>query len=562
MHASSAQIQYKSVKFKEGKIMAKKIALIALLAVFILSSLSIIAFAADDVEWVEKQSGAKLYWGDSVTVEGYEIKAEDFSDDMVFISISKDGEKLKTSPLSAGMDVVYDDKIKVYAQNVDPNYETITKDGKEFKTQNRNPYAELNILVSGEPSFDIQVETNEDTYESKDRIDVTITVKNDGEAKAKDVVLTVDTAGMELLEGKPEYTYSKVLKEETLETINLTLEAPTPWEDTDFNITAKVKCLDEGDKGYEYVGSKTIKVEKNWGLVVSKNLPKDRHMGETVHVSVTVRNIGLCDIDDIVLNDSIVSGMHLKEDTALNKTLSLKSGETAEKVFEYTLIPETPGEFTFPPSVAIFTLPNGESGEVSSNSSETFKIYGPNITVTKTVDKQQLNPGDELNVTVTAQNTGNVNANVTVTDTLPSEAKLTSGETSFRQILGSGGSSKTITYALRMNEEGEIQLPACKASFIDLDKYSGEVNSETPVVYVGIPIPLEGNSTQPEGTTESSQEKNESSDTNESSDANGSAGMVQVGSTEEDSGNIPGFGSVPALVGLLAVTGLLRKKKA
>ena len=39
------------------------------------------ALAADDVEWVEKQSAAKLYWGDSVTVDGYVIKAEDFSED-------------------------------------------------------------------------------------------------------------------------------------------------------------------------------------------------------------------------------------------------------------------------------------------------------------------------------------------------------------------------------------------------------------------------------------------------------------------------------------------------
>ena len=57
-------------------------------------------------------------------------------------------------------------------------------------------------------------------------------------------------------------------------------------------------------------------------------------MGEPVHVSVTVRNEGLCDINNIVLKDSIVSEMHLQKDATLDKTLSLKSGETAEKVFE------------------------------------------------------------------------------------------------------------------------------------------------------------------------------------------------------------------------------------
>ena len=92
--------------------------------------------------------------------------------------------------------------------------------------------------------------------------------------------------------------------------------------------------MDVKGKKYENVGSKTIKIEKKWDLVISKSFSENSHMGKPVHVSVSVRNKGLCDINNIVLKDSIVSEMHLQEDTTLNKTLSLKSGETAEKVFE------------------------------------------------------------------------------------------------------------------------------------------------------------------------------------------------------------------------------------
>jgi uncharacterized repeat protein (TIGR01451 family) len=552
MHASSAEIDIKLSNLRKGT-MAKKTALIALLAVFIFSSLSITSLAADDVEWVEKQSGVKLYWGDSVTEGDYAIKAEDFSDDMVFVSISMNGQALKTSPLSAGMELLCDDRIKVCAKNVDPNYETITKGEKEFKTENKNPFAELNISVRGEPSFDIKVEADEDTYDPCDRIDLSLTATNNGDAEARDVVLTVDTVGMELINGEAEYTDTRVPKDATLDPVNITLEAPAPWEETEYNITAKITCVDTKDKEYEYVGSKTIKVGKKWNLIISKTFPNYCHMGENAHVSVTVRNRGLCDIDDIELKDSVVSGMHLKENTELNKKLSLKSGEIAEDVFDYTLVPEMPGEFTFPQSVAVFTLPNGESKEVSSNIPGTFKVYGPNIIVTKTVDKQQLNPGDELNVTLTAQNTGNVNANVTVTDTLPSDSNFVSGETSFGQILPAGGGLKTITYTMRMEKEGEIKLPACKARFTDLDKYSGEVRSEAPVVYVGS-ISLEGNNTQSEGTTASSQDKNESPD------ENGFGGMGQ-GGDEGESGNVPGFGLISSLAGLLTVTCLLRSRR-
>lgn len=531
--------------------MAKRIALIALLAVFIFSVLSITAFAADEVEWVEKKDAAKLYWGNTIVVEGYEIKAEDFNENkMVFVSISKDGEKLKTSPLTAGLEFDYNNEIKVYAQNVDPNYEIIKKDGKEFKTGNWNPYAQLDILVRGKPSFDIDVETKKDRYDSDSRIDLKITIKNDGEAKAENVVLNVDTCGLEVINGKMKHTYTEIPKKGTVQPVNLTLKASAPWEDTHYNITVKTTCEDIGGKKYESIGYKNITVSKKWDLTISKNFVKERHMGDIIPVSVNARNSGLCNINDIVLKDSIMSNMHLQNDATLEKKISLKSGETVEDIFKYALIPEKPGEFTFPAIVATFTLPNGESGKITSNSSEKIMIYGPYIEITKTVDKQQLNSGDELTVTVITKNTGNVDASVTVTDTIPSEAKLISGDTSFKQVLEKKGGSKTITYILQMHKEGEIKIPACKATFLDLDKYSGEVSSETPVVYVGTPMTLEGSSAQPGGSTESNQEKNEPSS------------QANTGGTEEDYGDTPGFGFFLAVAGILAVTGFMRKRRA
>lgn len=529
--------------------MAKRIVVIGLLVICIFSVLSITA-SAEAVEWVEKQDGAKLYWGDTINVEGYEIKAEDFNEDkMVFVSISKDGEKLKTSPLTAGLEFDYNEEIKVYAQNIDPNYEIITKDEKEFKTGKWNPYAQLDILVRGKPEFDIDVETEKDTYDSKSkgdsRIDLTITAKNDDEAKAEDVLLIVDTDGLEVLSGKTKYTYSEILKSESIKPVNLTLKTPTPWEDTDYNISVRITSEDIKGKKFENTGYKVIKIEKKWDLIVSKNFIKERHMGQNVPVSVTVRNAGLCDINDIVLKDSLIPNMHLQKDASFEKTISLKAGETAEDVFEYTLIPEKSGEFTFPQTVATFTLSNGQNQEVKSDNSEKIQIYGPNIEITKTIDKQQLNPGDKLTVNVVAKNTGNVDASVTVTDTIPSEAKLISGETSFKQVLESNGGSRTITYIMQMNKEGEIKIPSCKASFLDLDKYSGEVYSEALKVNVGA-ITLEGSSSQPEGSTDSNQEKEES--------ANQSTG------SEEDYGDTPGFGSFLTVAGILMCSGFIRKK--
>jgi len=99
-----------------------------------------------------------------------------------------------------------------------------------------------------------------------------------------------------------------------------------------------------------------------------------------------------------------------------------------------------------------------------------------------------------------------------------------------------------------MNKEGEIEIPACKASFFDLDKYSGEVYSGTSVVNVGTTITLEGSSSQTESSTASNQEKEDSS-------------QVSTGETEEDYGDTPGFSSLLAVTGILAGTGLLRRRR-
>ncbi len=545
--------------------MTTKISLTALLVIFIFLGLSMTALAANDIEWVEKQGTVTLYWGDSATVKDYVIKAEDFSNDTVFVSISKDGKKLKTSPLSEGMEIECDDEIKVSAQKIDPNYETITENGKEFKRKDSsNPYAELSIYERGEPKLEITVETDKNAYDSKSagdsKIDVTIKVANNGDAEAKNTVLTIDTAGLELLNGKAEYRNTEIHKAEALKPINLTLKTPAPWEDTDFNIVANITCMDIKDKIFEYEGSNTVKVEKKWDLIVSKAFPQERSMGVTIPVSVTVRNTGICDINNIVLNDSIVSGMHLQENKTLNKTLSLKSGEKAEKILEYSLVSEVQGVFTIPLCIAVFTLPNGQRKEVSSDNPGTVKINGPDIKVTKTVDKQQLNVGDNLNVIITAQNNRNVNLNVRVNDTLPPGAKLVRGETGSKQILKGGGGSMSINYTLQMNKEGEIKLPACKANFIDIAKNSVEVASDTPIVYVVTPVsPVTNN-------TSKAEEKNNSTTMaegrNDSQAGNNSSSPDQLNGTKGNNGATPGFDLILSVIGFLVISGLLRRRSA
>ena len=62
-----------------------------------------------------------------------------------------------------------------------------------------------------------------------------------------------------------------------------------------------------------------------------------------------------------------------------------------------------------------------------------------------------MNVGDNLTVSITAQNNKKVKLSVRVNDTLPPGAKLVAGETSSKQLLQSDGDSMSINYTIQMN---------------------------------------------------------------------------------------------------------------
>ena len=123
----------------------------------------------------------------------------------------------------------------------------------------------------------------------------------------------------------------------------------------------------------------------------------------------------------------------------------------------------------------------------------------------------------------------------------------------------------TINYTLQMNMEGEIKLPACKASFTDIAKNSIEVASDTPIVHIGTPISLVANNTKKVENNSSSQAENNSSNLIENNSRsqieNNSSSQGQLDGTKENKGAAPGFDLIPSVIGFLVVSGLLRRRR-
>jgi len=307
-------------------------------------------------------------------------------------------------------------------------------------------------------------------------------------------------------------------------------------------------------KGIEHVYSDTesVTIEPKWGLYITKSITEEAYMSDTIHVLVNIRNGGTCDLNSIMVIDTMVEGLELKDNVILEKTISLKAGESTREFLSYTLKPMTPGTFSVPAATAKFTASNGEEYTVTSETSE-IEINGPYIVLTKSVSSSNVAPGDEVTVTVNVQNTGDRDASVTVSDPsdmLPENVSFVSGETSFKNVVKKDSSS-SFSYVVRMDAAGDVKLLAATASFVDMEQYKGEKVSNMPVITVTVP-PTEGSTSSGDSTAS----------------ADGSSGQGNVASSGQENDvtlgsedqTEPGFEVIMAVSAFAGVYLLFRRK--
>ncbi|MEA1984132.1 MAG: BatD family protein [Euryarchaeota archaeon] len=520
------------------------------------------AYTLDDIEWVSSIDSTTLHWGDTVTNDDYVVTAEDFNEEgFVHLTIKKNGELVDFASLQVGGSFEYRDEVdgedvRVYVKGVDPDID-------EWNGQ-EDPTTEIQIYRRGLPELDITIDTDKDTYDPKqvsspDVITATITVKNNGNAKAEDVEMTIDTNGLELYDGDLTHSFSTLEINEVTDPVVIKLTVPHLWDENDFEIKPIVDCYDINDDLHGFNETKTLTVVEKAKLIITKTITNEVYMGETIHVQVSIRNAGICRINSIEISDSIIEELELMDSVTLAKTISLNAGET-QSLFKYSLRPINTGTFTAPAATAIFTASNGKEYEFKSNG-PAIEVNGPDIGITQDVNVSTIQPGKEVTVTVTVKNDGNKDASVTVGSTTPDEATFISGDQGFSQVL-KGKSSESYTYVIRLYGEGMVKLPAATATFIDMEDYSGEKISNTPVITV---VSEEASSEENGDSGSSFQDENDpGSDQDDSSNIYTTGGEQQEsGSDTASSDNMvtPGFEPILATLALLCVYMIAKNKK-
>ena len=197
-------------------------------------------------------------------------------------------------------------------------------------------------------------------------------------------------------------------------------------------------------------------------ITVTKTAEKTEYtVGETVTWDITVENKGTTTVEDLRLVDILNGKTGLvtvaAKDPSNNNpnSFSLEAGATA--TFTATL-EKAPVSFRYLNKVEV------KKGDdlLDDDTAENVKVVeketpaAPNITISKTADKDNVNVGDTVTFTITVKNDGTGAAtNVVVTDTMP-EGLAPQGTTTFDIGTLEAGGTRTLNLTATVMKAGEI----------------------------------------------------------------------------------------------------------
>lgn len=481
--------------------------LILILCSIMLSSAA--SYSPGDIEWGTPVTGT-ISKGGTLTNGEYKVEAVQFASPVP-------GIKDINGNIVPETDVVPSVFLKIYKNDVllkelvmtlqteayiDPDYEVkvwasgfTAKNAKEWVYEYYNPSATISIQTRGKPTLEVTVATDKSAYTSytDSIITATVTVKNTGEAKIKSVDANLNIGELKLRGGDASqlHQYYYTLEKGASQSFEVILVVPELIDQNSYALSADAKGFDVKDLEYKAAqssGSLTVSPKQNY-FTISKAVRDRMYLQNTATVRITVTNAGMYDVYNIYVTDSVSENFELKSNTSLQWFIRVLK-PTEWKDFDYSIKPlETNlNGFTLPAASAQFTVNNKPYS--ASSQTPTIVVNGPKIVLNKTVDKPAANLNEEVTVTISINNAGNIATKAEVNDSLPEGTSLVSGSTELESAFLELNTPQTFSYTIRMDREGEIELPAAVANYTDIE-YRGVtrsvLSSEKPVITVTDP---------------------------------------------------------------------------
>jgi uncharacterized repeat protein (TIGR01451 family) len=484
-----------------------KNALILILIILLINIPLAASFTSNDIEWAPAKEGT-LYQGDTLINEPYMVKAvqfpspvqgfKDFSKNivpetpvnpMVYLEVYKNGAMMKEIVMNtqSGADVDPDYEVNIAVTGI------LAGNAREWVFEYYKPWATVSLSLRGKPKLEVKVTTDKTTYTSNtdEILTANVEVKNSGDAVARNVDVNLNPGDLMLRGGSNSQFHNNYLelKKGETESFSVILLVPKVSADKSYPLSVDAKGYDVKDLEYTASSSSSITISPKPILpriFVSKSVKPRIYLKDTMVVRVTVANGGEYDAFDINLTDSNNDNFELKSDSPMQWEIpSLKPGQDWSTTYSIKPLETNLNGFIIPAAKARFTIINQEYN--ASSDSPSVIVNGPKIILNKTVNKQKVNVSEDITVTVSIKNTGNIATKAQVTDYLPESVSLVSGSTKLDSIFLEVDKPQGFSYIIRPNTEGTIELPAAMAEYMNVE-YRGSVrsalSSESPVINV------------------------------------------------------------------------------
>ena len=433
-----------------------------------------IAAAYEGLEWEDGISGT-LKRNEVISFMDYSVKvvafpapveSEKYQDrpiepvePFVGLNISNNGSFLNTTFLGLGDSfITADGEFKVEVEKLPSGL------SKDWLYESYAPSTTLTLSQRGKPQLEITIETDDEYLSTPNtEVNAKITLKNTGTAAINNVDLDIATE-LPLLRGYLKYHYETLTKGGEISEI-VAFSTPVVSNVKKFNIFVNSSGFDVMDNSYKATQLKTILIAPSpqQAPVLMKNTNPKAYLKDVIMVSISFKNNADYELKNVSIVDSVPKGFKQLSNNTLHWIVNV--GPNQEWYFRYLLKPTEAGSVLVPSTTAEFKIKN-EFYMIQSNRPETV-IYGPSIELIKQADKLEINPGDEVTVTVIAKNRGTTPTMVSIKDDLPPDTTLLSGTTTHEEYLEAGKES-SFSYTLSSNSGEPIRLPPAKAEFFEL----------------------------------------------------------------------------------------------
>ncbi len=478
-----------------------------ILFIFILAvnQASAVIFSPNDIEWASAVSGT-LHKGGTLTNGEYMVKAAQFPagvpgiktingdivpetdvDPMVYLEIYKNGMLIKEFVMTVGSEAY-----------IDPDYEArvsttgfIARNAKEWVLEFYDPWVTVAIQKRALPKLEVTVTTDKSTYNSNNAeiITATVNVKNTGDAFLKNIDATLNIGELKLRGGDASQLHNSYLRLNKGESksFEIILVVPDLIDQKSYSLSASTKGYDVKELGYNASGSVSLTVSPKQNYFGITKAVRDRiYLQDYAAVRITIANGGMYDIYNIHVTDNMSDKFVLTSSPtpfAWDIPL-LKPGEEWGTGYSIKPTEANINGWITPAASATFTVNNKPYS--ASSLTTTVVVNGPRLQLNKTVSKPVVNISEDVTVTVSVNNIGNIGTKTDVKDSLPDDVSLVSGQLS-QLNFSEPGKAWGFSYIIRMNKEGEYELPSAIANYTNVE-YRGTVrdvkSSERPIIKV------------------------------------------------------------------------------